>query len=403
MKKHHLCLILFLISACAGKQDLVTIGALTLPARPQAGEQIALRYQLDSSTINDKQAIQVSLYYTVKDDIYVKTLPSSDSGSVVAVLFALPDSAQAFALKFQNRYDIANEKYNYIFPVYGHNNKPLAGAHAGMSLFYLDIGSNLLNRPADKDSALKLMLKDFVGHPEIQHHWMRTYLNTLWDAKGKQVHNEILKKLQQLLSSDSVLSGDYATAYALYIKMDMWHQADSVMNAGLRRFPKGEMAMQAAASHLAFLQSVDSMVGYYQRFKQTFPTGDSLSTSARIQDKMLRNIAFRYNDLGDEKKYLVYMSRVKDPLQKARDYIFLAANLAKNNSNPSLADSIFKIALKLIQTSMNNPGQAKPSYQADKDWKEDIQKMYAPFADQYATLLSKEGKLKDAVAYRNKL
>lgn len=400
MKKRYLCFALFLIPACVQTPDILTVGTLTLPATPHAGEQIRLRFHKDSIMISDKKDFQVSLYYTVKDKIYANPLPTSNTGVFTDVSFILPDSAQSFALKFQNYHSLINEKYSYIFPVYGHDDNPVAGARAGMGLFYLDTGSKILNRSADKDSALELMQKDFAAHPEIKHSWTSTYLNTLSDSKGKKAYNEIKEELQRLLSSDSIRDGDYATAYALYIQMNMWGKADSMMTAGTRRFPKGEMAMQAASSHLSFLQSVDSMVAYYHHFKERFPAEGIQRASARIDDKMLRNIAFRYKDLGDRAKYLSYMSQVRDPLKKANDYSFLAGTLTKTDSNLPFADSLFKMALNLVQQSINNPEKGKPIYQTDQDWKEEMQEIYARFADQYSTLLSKEKKLREAVTYQ---
>lgn len=400
MKKRYLCFVLFFIPACSQTPDIHTVGELTFPATPHAGERIRLRFHKDSSLISDKNDFQVSLYYTVRDKIYANPLPTSNSGTFTDVSFILPDSAQSFALKFQNYHSLINAKYSYIFPVYGHDGKPVAGARAGLGLFFLETGSGLLNRPADKDSALALMQEDFAAHKDIKQRWMSTYLNTLLALKKNKAYKEIQAALQQLLSSDSIQDGDYATAYTLYIQMNMWGKADSMMEAGTQRFPKGEMAMQAASSHLSFLQSVDSMVAYYNHFKKRFPAGGIQSVSAGIEDKMLRNIAFRYKDLGDSAKYLSYMSQVRDPLQKARDYGFLAGILTKTDSNLSLADTLYKMTLSLVQQSIINPEKGKPIYQTDQDRKEEMQKIYARFADEYSTLLSKERKLKEALAYQ---
>lgn len=48
MKKAGYTLLLLFTAACTQTYKSVTVGPLTLPALPQAGEQIALQYDVDS-------------------------------------------------------------------------------------------------------------------------------------------------------------------------------------------------------------------------------------------------------------------------------------------------------------------------------------------------------------------
>lgn len=403
MKNRYLLLCIFWAVSCGSIHKDTTLGALTLPSMPRVGKQMLIRYRLDSNLTSDNKDIHISLYYAVKDNIYAKSLQPSDTGTVMTALFTLPDSAQAFALKFKNHHSVINGRHHYIFPVYDRDGKPVAGSGAGMSLFYLNEGSDLLGLATDQDSALKLMQGDFTAHPEIKRTWMLTYLSTLLAVKKNSAYSQVQAELQQLLSDD-VREGDYATAYALYLQMDSWNQADSVMRVGVQQFPKGDMAMQAALSHLYSLRySVDSMTRYYRHFKEAFPAANNKSASSRIRNRMLGVIATWYSDQGFYQQYRTFLSQITDPVIRAESYNFLAAELKRNHSHMLFADSIFKVALELVEREMRKPGPEKPAYQTVDDWREDMRNRYIRFANGYALWLSKEGRSKEAVAYQQKV
>lgn len=227
MKKVLSVVSLLFITACSLNHHTVTVGVLTLPARPRTGRHFKVRYHIDSSILANKKDLQITLYYTVNNKIYAEPVISSGKGNRVKARLILPDSAQAFALRALKKYYIVDNKNGYISPVYEPSGRPVAGALAGVSLFHNDIGdddigSSLLARPADEDTALKLMRTEFKSHPKIIHKWLSAYLNTLLTIEKDSAYHEINSALEQLLSSDSAQAGDYATAYHLYLKMNEW-------------------------------------------------------------------------------------------------------------------------------------------------------------------------------------
>lgn len=400
MKNYLLLLILFLGAACS-RTSTITVGALTLPARPRAGEQIEIQYHRSNTGILGEKNLRLILYYTVKNTIYAESVTLSNTGNPTKTSFILPDSAQAFALKFQLYPNVVDNENEYIFPVYNRSGKPVAGAHAGMSLFYNDMGSSLLGNAVNKEMVLKLMEEDFEAHPEIKHAWMEPYLHTLLNVKKKSGYAKTKSLLQQMLSSESIREGDYHTAYKLYLQMGMWKEADSMMSLGPKMFPRGEMAMYAILNDFPFQESsIDSMMIHYKDFKQKFPARDMQSTAAKMQDLMLRKIASQYAAQGDYHKFSFFISQLYNPQQRAGVYNNMARELAENGKALGFADSISKISLNLIQRSMDHPGQEKQTYQSSGEWKDKMQRLYANYSDTYALILSKERKIQEAVAYQ---
>ncbi len=406
MKKVLAVLPLLMVTACAVTHHTVTVGELTLPARPRAGKHFKVRYNIDRSILASKKDLQITLYYTINNKVYAVPVISFGKGKRVKARLILPDSAQGFALRALKKYYIVDNRNGYFSPVYGPSGKPVAGALAGVSLFYNDIGDNdigssLLARPADEDKALKWMRAEFKSHPEVKHKWLSTYLNTLLTAEKDSAYREINASLQQLLSSDSVQAGDYATAYYLYLTMNEWDKAQSAMTTGARKFPESSMAMQLAKSRVYSLHSsADSMIIHYQQFKQRFPTTDVQSISAGIQDRMLGRIANLYADSGDYQKFMDFVSQTGNPLGEASSCWFIANDLIRVNKNIPFADSLLKRSLELVKQTMNHPEQWKKSCQTDENWEYEMNQTYAEYADDYASLLNKEGKIRDAVVYQ---
>jgi thiol-disulfide isomerase/thioredoxin len=223
----------------------------------------------------------------------------------------------------------------------------------------------------------------------------------LLTAEKDSAYREINTSLEQLLSSDGVQADDYATAYHLYLKMNEWDKAESAMTTGARKFPESSMAMQLAKSRFYSVHSsADSMIIHYQQFKRRFRTTDVQSISAGIQDRMLGTIANLYADSGDYQKFMTFISQTGNPLGEAGSCWFIANDLIRLNKNIPFANSLLKRSLELVKQTMNHPEQWKKSYQTNQDWEYEMKQTYAEYADDYASLLNKEGKIKNAVAYQ---
>lgn len=392
---------LLFIAACSQTGKLITVGPLTLPALPQAEEQIKIQYRTDSSMLAGKKVEDLTLYYTVKDEIYAQAISFADSGKVLTAAFTLPDSAQAFALKFEgDQVDIHDNK-GYVFPVYD-NGKPIPGALAGTSLFYRGQGSSLLGLKVNSDTALTLIKKDMTTHPSIKRYWTDIYLHTLLRVKQDSAYPEIQNELRQMLSSDSVKKGAYYTAYTLYSSMKMKDQADSVKAIGLKKFPDGMMTLMDGVQTFNQQKTVDSMVAIYNKFKSRLAPAAPHSLSARILSFMVSRLARLYGSQGDRENFMKYAAEVKDPIQQANLYNAVAWPLAESGKKLGFADSISKMSLQLVQQSIAAPGAEKPHSVTEADWKQRMQQNYATFADTYALILYKEGKVKDALAYQKK-
>lgn len=405
MKTHYLLLLVpvLLLAACHSSQNL-KVGLLTLSTdKPQQGEKINIYYRSDSGSLAHSNDLKGTLYYAVKNKIYAQSLTLADSGKAKQGTFTLPDTAQAFALKFSADDETDNNNDNgYIFSVYDKAGKPLAGALAAEGGFYHGMGSYLLGIKTNQDTLLTLLQKDMTDHPEIKKDWQAQYLNALLMVKKDSAYPEIRKGIKEMLSSDSAKEEDYIVGERLYEAMKEASQADSIKQLAIKKFPQGSLVQSDLAQAFSKQKDADSMVALYNQFIQQFHSDDPKSSTANIASYMLSRIANAYAGQNKYDKMVQYAAQINNKSAVANLYNSVAWDLAGKGNNLAFADSISKLSLDLLQQQIDNPASTKPTYYTTDDWKENLQSDYGNDADTYAMILDKEGKLSQALQVQKK-
>lgn len=404
MKSRLFLLLPLLIFAACSQPGTLTQGPLTLSdAKPQQGDHIKITYQADSSELAGLQNVTATLYYFVKTKPYAEAVPLSDSNNVLKGSFQLPDSAQSFALKFsaEDQTD-KNKGKGYIFPVYDKSGDPLPGALAGESYFYSGIGPYLLGTEQNPDTALALLQKANATQPDNKKEWRRTYLNALITVKKDSAYPEVQKQVTQILSYSSLKEEDYTLAFSLYRRMKMMDKSDSLKNIIVQKYPKGNLAQQELMHRFFRQKEPDSMIVFYNKFKQEFPDTDPESYAARNKSYMASRIASVYASQKDYDQFKQYASQISNKSSLASLYNNTAWQLAQKGKDLSFADSISKMSLNLLQQEIADPEENKPGYFTKEKWKKNLQASYGNYADTYAMILAKQGKMKDALKYQQK-
>lgn len=391
------------LAACNQRTEPLTEGPLTLSsAKPQTGEPLTVLFKADSSQIAGQANPECVLYYAVKKNVYAVSVPLTDSASVLHGAFTLPDSAQAFALKFSA--DDAtddNGGKGYVFPVYKAGN-PTPGALAAASWFYYGLGNSVLQTKLNADTALFLLKQDLTANPGIKKDWESQYLNEMIAVKKDSAYPDVLAAIPSFLSGKDVNEGDYMAVRNMYMRMKMAQQSDSVKAVILQKFPKGFLMQEEQLTAFENTQNVDSMILLYDQFKQKFPDKDPKGITARLESFMLSFIANKYAFQRQYDKFLQYASQMNDGPSKANLYNSVAWNLAQSGQNLPFADSISKLSLDIVQQQTDHPGGDKPSYMTNEQWKKGQQSSYGSYADTYAMILAKQGNYKDALTYQKK-
>ncbi len=395
-----LLLLFTLLASCTLKPKLTTIGPLTIPSEIQAGDKVIFEYHKNKSNLSGEKGLEVTLYYVVKNKIYATPILTGDSGEIIKASFTLPDTAQAYALKFSA---IHTDTGRYVFPVYGHSGKPIPGALAAESMFYIFRGSFVLRLHAVPDIALHLIEKDLNAHPALRSFWEDHYWNLLLKQKKEAAYSTIQKQLEHRLRNGQVKKGEYLSAYNLYKQMNEPRKADSIMKKGIQMFPEGPLYQLSFKESFITKKKIKEKIADYEKIKQKAASSPPAENWSDLLSFMAIRIAIQFEEEGNYEGFVQYASQVDNFQQLASMYNSAASKLAKNDKQLKLADSISKISLQLIQKEIDFPGTLKPTYLTDTSWKDIMRRSYAMYADTYALILAKQGKYKEAASYQQKV
>lgn len=403
MKKYLMLLLpLLALAACNQRTEKLTEGPLTLSsAKPQTGEPLSLQFKADSSKLAGLVNPECTMYYAVKKNIYAVSVPLTDSANTLHGSFTLPDSAQAFALRFSAG-DVSDDNggKGYIFPVYKAG-IPMPGALAAASWFYYGLGNSVLGLKSNADTALSLLTEDITTNPGIKKDWETMYLSELITVKKDSAYPAVLAAIPSLLSGKDVKEGDYMEIQRMYSRMKMMPQADSIKKVIEQNFPKGIIMQEAQLTAFENTHNIDSMILLYNQFKQDFPVKDPKEVTARLESFMLSFIANKFASQKQYDKFIQYASQMSNGLSKANVYNNVAWDLAQKGQNLPAADSISKASLALVQQQIDTPGDDKPSYITTEAWKKkELLSSYGIFADTYAMILAKQGNYKEALTWQ---
>ncbi len=399
-------MIMLTLASCQEAKKM-NIGPLTLStSTPGKGEKINIQYQVDSGKPDGTPDLEGTLYYVVKKKLYAADISLNKSDSMWDGSFTLPDSAQAFGLKFSNRGQTdKNSGEGYIFPVYNRSGKPVDGAFTAESEFYNGIGGSLLRLKQNPDTALALLQHEFALHPGMKQVWRDTYLYTLLAAKKTSAYPEVQTAIKQMLSDTSATESDYMTARSLYARMRMRSLEDSLQNIILKKYPQGMQAEYEQYKALLHRKNADSMAVLYARFKQKFTAGGTNSNTVHLKSYMsymLYRIALAYGKAKQYNKFKQYAFQITDKRTRAAAYNQIAWDLAQKGKNLSFADTISRASMDLMQQLMDHPGNGKPTYYTGEGWAKALRPNYGNYADTYAMILEKKGNYQDALAYQKK-
>jgi peroxiredoxin len=132
----------------------------------------------------------------------------------------------------------------------------------------------------------------------------------------------------------------------------------------------------------------------FDQIQRNFPEGENAS-----YDELKRVLAINYLAREDSISFDKYASQIKD---KPAFAIFLNNVAGHWLNDPKLLNSaaiLSSVSLNLEKDNIQNPGKYKPENISDADWIFKAQQQYDAFADTYAFILFKQGKVENAIAY----
>ncbi|RFZ94149.1 hypothetical protein D0C36_00915 [Mucilaginibacter conchicola] len=363
---------------------------------PSAGEKINLSYNPAGTPLEGKNDIKAAVYFLDNKKFPVADVDLKSTGKELKGDFTVPADTKALFVKLSSGKDIDdNAEKGYVYQVYDKANKPVEGANA-MNAYLISsgMGAYFAKIKNDQSAAKELYKKEFTAYPQSQKDFGANYwamLGTSKDATDKAAYDAEMKKLAK-----STTETDMNLVYNLYQRTRKTKEADSLNSIIVAKFPKGDIAKNAAGTTFNKEKDPAKKEELYKAYIANYPEKNEEST---LQDNFRMQIASGYLKANNVDKYKEWAAQVKKKSQLADALNNVAWDWAEKGENLDEAATLSKQSLDILDDEYKS-GVAPSMYMSPAQAKENNRSSYNTFADTYAFILYKQGKYAEALKYQ---
>ena len=395
MKKNVLYsfLMIFLVFSCKQESEKkaqpLTIGQLTISDQhPQPGDNLDLIYQSD-------QDIEAFYAYMVGTKNYPMDIAFSEKDGEQKSTIKIPDSAVAlaFIIKVDEKFD-DNDKKGYLIPLYTKDGEQIKGSASATSYYGLRDGSEY-GIQIDEKTAANTIKSELETDADLKADWEVPYIELAYRNDQENGRKLIEHYAASLGDKSDATEKEYTSVLRFYSMLNDQTKVDSLKKVTLAKFPDGNTASYDMVEQFQQESDLGKRVEIFQNYK------GATTIPGNIVNYMAGNLARAYYQQKDMDNFDKFLSKVDDKGMRASTLNNLAWPLAEKGENLDQAEKMSKKSLDLIASQQKNL-DGKPDYYTNNQFKKSLESSYKMYADTYAFILFKQGKIKEAIAYQEK-
>lgn len=371
------------------KAQPLTMGQLTISKeQPSPGDEIELIY-------NSNDDVEAFYAYMVDDKNYPLDIDFTQKDDEQKASIKIPDSAVAlaFIIKANDQFD-HNDKKGYLLPLYTKDGEQIQGSNAATSFYAVNYGSNY-GIEMDEKVAFEAIKTDLTTYPELQSAWNNSYLRMAFknnQEEGKKLIDAYADSMQK---KSDVSEKEYTAIMQAYSMTGDESKVDSIKKVTLQKYPKGSTANFEMIEQFQKEKDLGKKTEIFNNYADVNATLDNLG------NYMAGTLAKAYYQENDIESFEKYASLMDDKSSRASTLNNLAWPMAEKGENLDQAEKMSKTSLDLITSLEKNP-EDKPDYYTKKQYEKSLKSSYNMYADTYALILFKQGKVKEAITYQEK-
>ncbi|HTO34968.1 MAG TPA: TlpA disulfide reductase family protein, partial [Flavobacterium sp.] len=302
----------------------------------------------------------------------------------------IPDSAKALAFNFKSGNTYYNNKNNgYTVNLYDENQKEIAGSNASLGNYFLRYG-DAHGIKVDKEKALLSFKTDIDNYPEVKDKLYLAYLNELNkldNVTGKIIIN---KEIDSLQNKTELTEKEYSSLTNLYHILKDRVKADSINTIAAAKFPDGIAASSKILNSFFEERDLEKQITIFEAFSTKAKSKNDIN----LKDYMAETIAYKFLQNNDKESFLKYSAQISDKSSLGMLYNNKAWDLVLKNEDLDFASNISNKSLELVKASEKSP------FVTESQHKKNTESTYFMFADTYAYILFKQGKMEEAIKYQ---
>jgi thiol-disulfide isomerase/thioredoxin len=402
MKSRVISVLVFVIAAgCCAAQEKKNLNFS--PAEPKPGEKIKFEYSTSGTElggitdfrtvayINDGQLRAQEVTVKPEGDRWRGEITTNDSTKVVFVIFKKDELIDN------------NKQQGYSVMLYK-DGEPVKGARAALADVNSGMGSYLMQLKVDPQTNVDLFKQDFSLHPDLKQKWLLSYATALVKADKATAKEKIQPVIDELMMKKDKTESDYQTVMWTYQRIGDKEAAEKIKKEIIMTFPAGNETKGEKLRAFYTEKDVKKKEELLNTFLKTYPP--------KTEDEK-KQVSFYYSDLASAaansqdwvvfKKYssLVTNKESLAGLYNNLAWKFAGEGLEGKATDLKMAKDLSSKSLEYIKSSIGHPAN-KPPFYTDNEYKNNLERTYAMYADTYALILWKLGNEKEAYHYQKR-
>lgn len=365
------------------------------PQFPKRGETIKLTYDKSRGELKDVQNIAITAYMFGKDLLKAKDVKVSHQSGKIKAEILVDENVNGIVFKIYDGDELLdnNDGNGFFTLVYSKDNKPIAGAYAGLAEANSDWGEYFAGMKRDPILANTLFDKEFENYPESKIKYFNSYITIQMGIDRTKAQELALAQLEIIASKENISLEELTILQSWYSRFRKQDEAKKYGDRLAAEYPKGDYSQMLRAQAFNTEKDTIKKIELFEAFYNDFPESKLLG---RMYDIM--SDIYLSKGIESVKKFFEQYPRG----ETRRFYNKHALKFASDVENTDLAEKFALAAIKLAHSEIENPTETKPDYITDKEWAKGRETNLASAYDTYASILIKSGKDSEALNYLEK-
>jgi len=379
---------LLLFMACSGNKVEPQFGFA--PGKPKPGELITIRYNPDSTKLNNSKIIKAFVYFYEKDLIKTEESVMKNEDGIFKATFKVPDTAKGLVVKFTDDEGIVSDNNNnkgYFVKLYDKDDKIIAGANAGLAYCYANWGYNL-DIETDRELAFSLFNEEFSKNPELKDHFLDTYLFLVNRLNSADAEANIKKELSAY-EGKSELSEKVLISFVTWFTKFNDEKAKAYETKLFEKFPKSLYFQSKKYSEFREA-SIENKIKIAVDFEKEYIGSEYI-------DGMFGRILFEMVQQGKYNEAKEFAFRYKSKIGITR-FLQAVEMLSGSKENTEIAMALANYAIEKAEIELDTKKGKVPEYLSLQEWEKSL-KSSLGYAKYGMALVQKE--MNDNAAFEN--
>ena len=334
------------------------------PSTPNAGEEITVMYNPDSTSLSGMDEVKCIAYLYSNELDNTIDVPLNKDGNTLTGKLTTGENTLGVILKFKSGDVVDNsDKSGYIIFLTGNDGEKLPGSLAGLAAAHNKWGAYYIDLERDRDKAYNFFIEEFNANPQVKEEFLQPYFETVNAVRVEDSEATIKAELEVLEKKDELSEENYKLLADWYSELNNLEKAGLYENIINEKFPQSEYVQIKKYLEFRNLDNVESKIAFAEKFESDHP-------GSEYNKYMHDLIANSHRDAKDYQSASEFLINNSGKVSTYRFYS-VAKRMIDEKTDMKTALEIAKLGVKKNRQEVENPSGEKPEFYSDSEWKEE--------------------------------